>query len=235
LPGWQRFYEKHKDENFELISVAIDAQGAEVVKPWIEKANAAYPALVDQSKVLGDLFHMKVIPTGIFLDEAGVIQYKLVGGFNVENPAIIEQVEHLLKEKPARPIMLEEGANGHEELDQLEREILADPQNERLSLELAKTYSLARKFSEAERQYRKTLEINPASAAALFGLGVTLFHQDKPFEALDQWEKALALDPDNFLIRKQIWAVRHPDLFYEGEINTGWQKEQLVKEGYVRR
>jgi hypothetical protein len=33
----------------------------------------------------------------------------------------------------------------------------------------------------------------------------------------------MVLEPDNFVIRKQIWAVENPDRFYDGEIDTDWQ------------
>ena len=50
--------------------------------------------------------------------------------------------------------------------------------------------------------------------------------------ALHWWRRALELDPRNFTVRKQIWREEHPERFYP-TIDTEWQKEQLVKEGYV--
>ena len=32
------------------------------------------------------------------------------------------------------------------------------------------------------------------------------------------------------IIHKQIWAVEHPDKFYEGNVDYGWQKTQLEAE-----
>ena len=28
----------------------------------------------------------------------------------------------------------------------------------------------------------------------------------------------------NWIIHKQIWAVEHPDKFYDGNVDFGWQK-----------
>ena len=39
----------------------------------------------------------------------------------------------------------------------------------------------------------------------------------------------MELAPDNFIIRKQIWAVEHPEKFYQGEIDYDWQQEQLER------
>ena len=48
-------------------------------------------------------------------------------------------------------------------------------------------------------------------------------------EALAEWQTALHLDPDNLVIRKQIWSVRYPERFHP-TIDTAWQKVQLPKE-----
>lgn len=48
-------------------------------------------------------------------------------------------------------------------------------------------------------------------------------------EALTEWQTALHLDPDNLVIRKQIWSVRYPERFHP-EIDWAWQKEQLPRE-----
>ena len=48
--------------------------------------------------------------------------------------------------------------------------------------------------------------------------------------ALAHLQKALTDDPDNWLIRKQIWAVAHPERFYDGPVDYAWQKRQLELE-----
>ena len=69
-----------------------------------------------------------------------------------------------------------------------------------------------------------------AEAAARFQLGLVLLEGDKKEEAMAEWRKALALDPRNWIIHKQIWAVEHPDKFYDGDVDYGWQKTQLATE-----
>ena len=38
------------------------------------------------------------------------------------------------------------------------------------------------------------------------------------------------LDPSNWIIHKQIWAVENPDKFYEGNVDYNWQRQQLAVE-----
>ncbi len=60
-------------------------------------------------------------------------------------------------------------------------------------------------------------------------LGGLLYSTGKREEALEEWQAALRYDPENLVIRKQIWAVRFPDKFHP-TIDWDWQKEQLRKE-----
>ncbi len=69
-----------------------------------------------------------------------------------------------------------------------------------------------------------------AEASARFQLGLVLLEGGKKEEAMAEWRKALALDPNNWIIHKQIWAVEHPDKFYDGDVDYGWQKTQLATE-----
>jgi tetratricopeptide (TPR) repeat protein len=68
-------------------------------------------------------------------------------------------------------------------------------------------------------------------ALELFARGVSVYAQGKADEAVALWREALALDPDNFVVRSQIWALEHPDRFYPA-VDREWQELQLVKEGY---
>ena len=45
-------------------------------------------------------------------------------------------------------------------------------------------------------------------------------------DAVGFLKKALALDPENRVIPKQIWALQHPEKFYNGPIDKEWQAQQ---------
>jgi hypothetical protein len=49
--------------------------------------------------------------------------------------------------------------------------------------------------------------------------------------ALRLWREALEIDPDNFLVRSQIWALEHPERFWP-VVDREWQEQQLIREGY---
>ncbi len=76
---------------------------------------------------------------------------------------------------------------------------------------------------EEERMVPQALE--------LFAQGVDRFDRGAQAGAISSWRRALELDPDNFVIRSQIWAVEHPEHFYP-VVDRHWQEQQLLKEGY---
>lgn len=45
-------------------------------------------------------------------------------------------------------------------------------------------------------------------------------------DAVASLKKALALDPENKVIWKQVWVVENPDKFYAGAIDKEWQRRQ---------
>jgi len=69
-------------------------------------------------------------------------------------------------------------------------------------------------------------------AARLFQEGVRLLNLGKKREALDAWFRAAETDPQNFLVRKQIWHLLYPERF-EPAIDTAWQKVQMEREAHL--
>jgi len=63
-----------------------------------------------------------------------------------------------------------------------------------------------------------------------FARAALLLRRGQTANATAELKRALARDPDNWLIRKQIWALEHPDRFYDGPVDFGWQRAQLQKE-----
>jgi hypothetical protein len=69
------------------------------------------------------------------------------------------------------------------------------------------------------------------AALAVFAEGVQAHAQGQPDRASLLWQHALELDPENFLIRSQIWAAEHPERFWP-TVDRDWQQRQLLREGY---
>ena len=169
--------------------VAADAQGAEVARPWVEKANGTYRALIDQHNVLGNALNLKYVPAGIVLDESGRLA-RAVGGMSIDQDAFREEMESW-----------------------------------------AQTGQIPGAWIESDRQaVPKKMSPDEAEADSRFQLAVLLLERGKKDDAVAEFKRAFRLDPQNWLIRKQLWAVEHPESFYDGNVDYGWQKEQMERE-----
>ncbi|WP_345774254.1 thioredoxin family protein [Cytobacillus sp. S13-E01] len=93
MPGWQDFYEKYRDQDFEILSVSVDIQGAEVAKPYAE--DKSFTTVIDSENQLANYFGFKIVPNGIFVDKSGTIRL-IKQGFSVTNKEHIDAVEKLI-------------------------------------------------------------------------------------------------------------------------------------------
>jgi hypothetical protein len=168
----------------EVLSVAMDAQGAERARPYVDKARATFVTVVDEENMLGQLYGFRAIPNGFLIDEQGVVRYKKLGGFDVRKAETSSVVQRW-----AAGSDLSESAVGH------------DTQS---GSELSESNALLRQ-------------------------GLELYRKGDVAEAIALWRKGVELDPANYILRKQVWAVENPDKFYSGDIDYIWQKEQTEK------
>jgi tetratricopeptide (TPR) repeat protein len=80
--------------DFEILSVSVDIQGAEVVRPYVE--GQSFTTVIDTENILANLFGFKVVPNGIFVDKNGTIRL-VKQGFRVTETEHVEAVEKLIR------------------------------------------------------------------------------------------------------------------------------------------
>ncbi len=92
MPVWQQHYADIKARGAELLSVAVDLQGPDLPRVYHEEAGAEFVTVVDEENVLGRHFGYRAIPNGFFIDEAGVLRYRYVSGFDIKKPGTLDEV-----------------------------------------------------------------------------------------------------------------------------------------------
>jgi tetratricopeptide (TPR) repeat protein len=205
----------------------VDIQGAPVVKPYVEKARAAFPVAVDTADVLGQAFGLKAIPVSIFVDEVGIVRLR-GGGPSKE---LLAQIEDLLHEpvssiRGKAPQLAVAAASA-----ELEQKVAASAGDWQSRLALARAYADAGRRADAIAQLEAATKLKPGESSVPLTWGLVLLEEGKKPAALEKLKHARDLDPDNWRIRKQIWAIESPDKFYSGESpDFGWQNAQLKKE-----
>jgi tetratricopeptide (TPR) repeat protein len=232
LPVWQKFYEENRHRSFELLAIAMDAQGPQVARRFTESAGVTFPAAIDRAQGLWELYNFAVIPNGFFVDERGILRYANIGGFDARNPADVAEIEAFL-DQPSSPDIADEYRRESvplaEALAEAEAAVSRDPENFDLRLELGERLVEAGESELATVEFDLVLEQRPESVRAWMGLASAYLDMGEREGALEALRKAWALEPDNWIIRKQIWAVEHPEEFYPA-INPRWQQERIREE-----
>jgi hypothetical protein len=180
-------YAQQRQNDFEIVAVAVDVQGAKTARPWVEKAKAEFPVLIDREARLADRLGVNYVPFAVWLDRDGRM-IRRPQPVNVTKDSHRMAITRWLKQD--RNLLTAVGQS--------------DPEP-------------PRGFASETARLRFSL------AAHFLGNG-------KSARALVQLRKARDADPRNWLIRKQIWAIDHPERFYQGKVDFAWQHEQYLKE-----
>ncbi|MFC1713582.1 tetratricopeptide repeat protein [Candidatus Poribacteria bacterium] len=198
----------------------MDIQGADVARPYVAEAGVTYTALVDENNILGELFGVGYVPLHYIIDEFGIYRMKERDPEKITEFLNSEKVnmELVVKAAPA-PSMYD--------VDRLKAMVANHPDNTTAHLMLGDALVQQERYAEGIAEYRKAVELDPESAEGPFRIGRALLRQDRKDEALVELKKAAKLDDGNWIVRKQIWAIEHPEKFYEGNVDYDWQKTQV--------
>jgi len=213
----------------------MDAQGAEVARRFTEGAGTTFANAVDRAQGLWELYGFDVVPNGFFVDERGILRYAKVGGFEARDAQDVAAIETLLAQPTTDPAATSQPASESiaDALREAEQAAQADPTDRNKLLTLAERRVEARQYAEARRDFEAALA-QQKSARALVGLATIDLDLGDRVKALAELKQAWALDPENWILRKQIWAVEHPEEFYPA-IHTDWQKKRIEQEDAGRK
>lgn len=183
-----------------MVSVALDTGGIEAAAPWIDRARSSHPALIDAGHVLDELLGVVNVPSGVWIDEQGMI-------VRPPEPAF-----------PWHPRQLDQ-----ELLDQLPT-ILREQLDEAGKMKIEPERYVAALRDWAHNGERSRYALSPeevaarsrarsgesSCAAACFELGQHLQRTGHPADAARWFGEAHRLQPDNWTYKRQAWSLADP-------------------------
>jgi peroxiredoxin len=98
LPTLQAIHEDYAARDFQLLAVAGDLEGAEVVRPYMTSLGLTFPSLLDDAGTVQDQYFVNALPMSFVLDRNGIIVYKLTGFFDWNQPKFRGLLDGLLNE-----------------------------------------------------------------------------------------------------------------------------------------
>lgn len=177
---WQQVYERHAGPDVELVAIGVDRGGTAALRPFVERASATFPVLVDTAGRTSQLFDFKAVPNGLLVDESLIVRYRKDGGFKNENEADLAAVERFFRgEDPgASP------AHGSAyELSPQERELVgAHMRHGDLLASLGRT-------EEAVTEWQAALRLDPGNLTIRKPIWMAL-HPEKFHPVIDrEWQR----------------------------------------------
>jgi hypothetical protein len=183
-----------------VVSVALDTGGAEAAVPWIDRAKTTHPALIDAAHLLDELLGVVNVPTGIWIDEEGIIVRPPEPAFpwRPRDPA-----PELLAQLP--PILVEQLAEA--------AKMVIDPEAYVAALRDWAAHGSDSRFAlTPEEVLERSAPRSPdrSRAAACFELGQHLHRNGHPDGAVQWFREAHRLAPENWTYKRQAWTLADP-------------------------
>jgi hypothetical protein len=190
---WQSLAEELQPLGTTVITVALDTGGDEAARPFIERAKATHPSLIDRRHVVADLYQFVNVPNAVWIDENGVIV----------RPA------HAPAATGGMASMIGLGPDAY--LNAV-RDWAANGANSRFV-----------PAPDRRRAAQHAVDADDIAAALNFRLGEYLIEHGQPDAGRPYVEAAVVLRPESWAYRRQAWAIYEPPekngtLWYEATV-----------------
>jgi hypothetical protein len=187
-----------------VVTVALDAGGAEAAGSWIDAAEPEHPSLIDVAHRLDELLGINNVPMAVWIDEQGVL---------VRPPEVAHPGRSVLRDMLAEhgvpsdvpPLLLETLAEASKIRVRPER--YATALRDWVDRGTGSQYALP-PDEVVERSRPRPRE--SSRAAAHFELGQHLHRGGHLDDARAHFREAHRLDPGNWTYKRQAWSFEDP-------------------------
>jgi len=205
---WQVLRNELRPLGLEVVTVALDTAGAEAARPWIEAAQPAHPALIDQAHLLDELLGIVNVPSGVWINEVGVL-------VRPPEPAFPHRPHYLKADRsdPQAAARPQTSSPRRQAIREAVGKIRIEPDRYIAALRDWVVNGSASRYALAPEEVIRRSHPRPrevAEAAASFELGQYLYRQGFPQDAVPWFRQAHRLQPDNWTYKRQAWAFADP-------------------------
>ena len=211
--------ELHPD-GLEVVTVALDVD-SEAPRPYIERAAAAHPSLVDRAHLVDELFGMVNVPNGVWIDEEGIIVRAAEPahpGRNPETDSFRKLDPSTLPDEIARVLVEAQKIRTEpERYVEMVRDWVAHGVDSRYAHTPDEVVARAVDRGDAG-----------ARAAAHFELGQHLELAGDHEGAIGHWREAHRLDPANWTYKRNAWSLEDPHQGRTEAYDSCWFEDVLA-------
>ena len=181
------------------MTVALDSTGEAAVN-ILEPLAPSHPALIDESHIVDKLFGIVNVPSGLWIDEDGVIVRPPEPAFPGQSPYRDAQVSDSLPQR-IKDMLLEA------------KKIQAEPEKYIAALRDWVSRGRDSRYALSSHEVIERSRPRPVEesfAAAHFELGQHLHRAGKTADGVRHWREAHRLQPDNWTYKRQAWSLADP-------------------------
>ena len=215
---WQELRTELRPQGLEIVTVALDARGIDTAGPWIANAAPEHPSLIDEAHLVDALFGVINVPSGIWIDEEGVI-------VRPPEPAHPRRPAYLDRAVPSGATPAQREGIELVKALHVEAERYVAALRDWVRHGSASRYALSP--DEVVRRSRPR-PIGEATAVAHFTLGQALYGRGAQAAAIEHFREAHRLEPTNWTYRRDAWSLAGADR--EVVYGTSWI-EEVKREG----
>ena len=197
---WQALYQELGPKGLEIVTVALDTGGMEAIRPYVDAAQPTHPTLIDQAHVVDELFGIVNVPSGVWIDEGGII---------VRPPETAYPARPNYQDREIPP-----NASAREVAQIMAvRKLRTEAETYVSAVRDWVEYGSESRFVLAPEEVLRRSRPRPkeeAEAAAHFELGQHLHRLGLQQQAINHFREAYRLQPDNWTYKRQAWDLLEP-------------------------
>jgi peroxiredoxin len=96
MPTIQRLYDRLQPRGLQVVTISLDALGAQVVTPFMHNYQLTFPVLLDPRGTVERLYRTGGVPESFIVDKHGRLVEKVVGPRDWAHPQMLVMFERLL-------------------------------------------------------------------------------------------------------------------------------------------
>jgi hypothetical protein len=220
---WQEVRSELHAKGLEVVTVALDTGGVGAAARWIDRARPEHPALIDAEHLLARLLGIVNVPSGVWVDEEGMI---------------VRPPETAFPGKVSLPDVAPEPSPKLGEVIEETMKIRVSPKRYLAALrDWAENGAASRFALDPGEVVRRSKPLPPEAslAAAHFELAQHLHRSGERDAAVPHFAEARRLEPGNWTYKRQAWSFADPVLQVEtGPYEGDWLSDirELGPESY---
>jgi len=96
LPTLDKLYRAMKGQDFEMLAISVNEEGAGAVMPFMQKYQSNLPVLFDTDKSIANLYGTFKFPETYIIDRQGIVRYKAIGPRDWTDPEAIRTLREII-------------------------------------------------------------------------------------------------------------------------------------------